>query len=144
MRYPEAGFACRIDFKSKATDTETINLCSNFVHLQNRTAKLEFTGEIDLDLDAFMANFGKNPLRIYTFCQRNSHNIHQGNSDVFLYGQSEIDMSLLLSNHSNFEVSENNVRMKTVAGWYHIYDPEDPYRTMGQMKVRVAFLGKNN
>jgi len=139
MRYPDAEFACRIDFKSKITDTEPINLCSNFVPLHNRTSKLEFRGEIDLDLDSFIANFGKNPLKIYTFCQKHSHNVHQGDSDVFLYGQSEIDMSILLSNHNNFEVTENNARVKTIAGWYHIYDPEDPYRTMGQMKVSFFF-----
>ena len=104
--------------------------------VENRTVRLGFRGELDIDLESFVSTFSKEPLKIYTFCKKSqATSRHQGSSDVFLYGQSEIDISMLLLNNKTFETTENNSRMKTLAGWYHIYDPEDPYRTMGQMKV---------
>ena len=102
--------------------------------MQNRTAKLEFKGEADLELDSLVASFNKEPLKIYVFCRNTPFGIAKGGSEVFLYGVSEIDLSLLLMNGS-FETGTDNERVKTISGWYHIYDPDDHYRTLGQMKV---------
>lgn len=143
MRFPEASFLCRIDFKSKNTENDPIDLCSHLVPVENRTVRLGFRGEIDIDLESFVSCFSKEPLKIYTFCKRGqaTSSRHQNSTtDVFLYGQSEVDISMLLLNKQTFETTENNSRVKTLAGWYHIYDPEDPYRTMGQMKVNFYFL----
>jgi len=136
MRFPDASFLCRIDFKSKNAENDPIDLCSHLMPVENRTVRLGFRGELDIDLESFVSTFSKEHLKIYTFCKKGpATSRHQGSTDVFLYGQSEIDISMLLLNTKTFETTENNSRMKTLAGWYHIYDPEDPYRTMGQMKV---------
>jgi len=131
-------FSCRIDFTNDPTKTEMINLYSPFVEIKDRAVKLNFLGEVDLDLDTILASFKSRPLRIYSF-QKMALNhqelLNKDATNVKVYGLSEIDLSLMLLNPNDLLLNPD--RPKVLSGWYHIADTDDNYRILGQMKIEV-------
>jgi hypothetical protein len=94
---------------------------------------MDFKGEIDLDLESLLHTYKEHPLKIFVFFKGNPLQMKNQNTDVFLYGVTEVDLALLLMNPANIIKGKDLPR--NLMGWYHIYDPEDNYKTMGQMKV---------
>jgi hypothetical protein len=97
--------------------------------VKERAAKLDFKGELDLEFDPLLQTYKDRPLKIVVFYKGSPKQAKEISNDVFLYGISDIDMALLLMNPTDLLRGKEAPRRLT--GWYHIYDPEDSYRTMG-------------
>lgn len=100
---------------------------------------MNFRGEIDVGLDWFLDAHRQRPLRIYVFVRNNTGGYatqktpNRGDNRSHLFGVTEIDLSLMLLNSQELIWRPNEPRQ--LSGWYHILDPEDCYKILGQMKV---------
>lgn len=137
----DGSYSCRIDIKtSSSSENQAVNLFSHFAPVKERAAKMDFTGELDLDFDPLLQTYRDKPLKILVFYRGSPKKQKETSTDLFLYGVAEIDLALLLMNPQ--ELVKGREPPRRLTGWYHIYDAEDNYRTMGQMKV--TDLGLSN
>lgn len=54
-------------------------------------------------------------------------------SREYLYGVTEIDLSLIFL--TTKETLSNNDELKQLSGWYHILNPKDSNKCLGQIRV---------
>ncbi len=124
-----------MEVRTGVPDEDAASIMSNYVAVEESYVRLNLKSEIETQFDLIESVSKEDTLKILIFYTSGQVQMFAQPEEMTLYGICEVDFSKLFSNKGS---ARPNVP-KTLTGWYNVYDPDDGYMTVAQVKVDLAF-----
>lgn len=94
--------------------------------------RIDLRSEIDTHFETIERISKEDLIKVLVFYTSNQSPLYNQHEEMTLYGVCEVGFDKLFANFSR----ANRINTpRTLTGWYNIYEPEDGYMTVGQIKV---------
>jgi len=134
--YNEGSYCCKVEVRTGISDEDAASIMSNYVPVEETSVRLNLKSEIETQLDLIESVSKEDTLKILIFYTSSQVQMFAQPAEMTLYGICEVDFSKLFNNSKG---SARSSTPKTLTGWYNVYDPDDGYMTVGQVKIDLAF-----